>query len=345
MANAEAHEPGRAELIKEIADILYWADDFTYSSALWAFLWLSDMSCLEKLKRRLAQDRIINEFCNLTIDVILPWLGKEKTQLSGATTHYGSAVSTPTEPGSRKRRKISGDTRQTAETKFPKDELRVSEQRKLSYVTGAVSSRRLRTGSVLENSHIYPDSMGPLENRQAFWERLELFWPKEKVDQWRRILDTPEGTGSLVNTLTMNTLAHKAWGEALFALKHVKTSAREDKIHLQFYWLKPQKDIPTSLTKDDFLKRPCLPSDECSGEDLLNFHNVKTLQPIRSGDVITMGSYFPSVKPLPSKELIELQWYLHRIVALSAAATEDELKPPEEYYYESDTSDSLYEYS
>lgn len=107
---------------------------------------------------------------------------------------------------------------------------------------------------------------------------------------------------------------------------------------LQFYWLKPHKEIPCDLKKEDFIKRPLLPSNEASGEGFLSFHNVRTSQPISSGDIVPMITPFPTVNPLPSKALIQLQWYLHRIASLTAAATDFELKLLEEYNADSDTS-------
>lgn len=146
------------------------------------------------------------------------------------------------------------------------------------------------------------------------------------MNEWASLLGTLQGTERLLNTITLNVLAHKAWGQALFAFKHLETSAGGKRMDLQFYWLKPHQKTPTRLNKEDFIKRPLLPSNEACGEDLLFFHNVCTSQQIKSGDIITMRTSYPDEESLPSKALIDLQWYLNRIASLSAAATDAELK-------------------
>jgi hypothetical protein len=41
---------------------------------------------------------------------------------------------------------------------------------------------------------------------------------------------------------------------------------------------------------------------------------------IRSGQVFSFKTTEPEGQPLPSWELLEMQWYLHRLVAMSGAA-------------------------
>lgn len=180
--------------------------------------------------------------------------------------------------------------------------------------------------AVLECTHIYPNSLGSTGYKPAFWDRLRMFWSEEKVGEWAALLGTLQGTERLLNTMTLNVMAHKAWGQALFAFKHMETSVGGRKMDLQFHWLKPHEKTPATLTKEDFIKRPLLRSNEVCGDGHLHFHNVRTSQPIKSGDIITMRTPYPTARALPSKALIDLQWYLNRIASLTAAATEIELK-------------------
>lgn len=72
MADSEFDEAGRAELIREIADIIYWDEGIRQPLALWAFLWLADLPCLERIKERLTEGDPLGEFARLTRDVVLP---------------------------------------------------------------------------------------------------------------------------------------------------------------------------------------------------------------------------------------------------------------------------------
>lgn len=50
---------------------------------------------------------------------------------------------------------------------------------------------------------------------------------------------------------------------------------------------------------------------------------------IQSGDVISFTTHGPEKLPLPSFDLLDMQWALHRVTALSGAAdaTDEELDP------------------
>lgn len=60
--------------------------------------------------------------------------------------------------------------------------------------------------------------------------------------------------------------------------------------------------------------------------------NCLTEQKICSGDVITMRTEDPISHPLPSWDLLDMQWVLHRVVALSGAgeASEEDLDSDDE---------------
>lgn len=53
MTNTETIEPGRVELIDQITQLQCYNHTKRYSSAVWAFLWLSDLSRLQQLKTEL----------------------------------------------------------------------------------------------------------------------------------------------------------------------------------------------------------------------------------------------------------------------------------------------------
>lgn len=180
----------------------------------------------------------------------------------------------------------------------------------------------------LVGCHIYPNSLGQAGYKPSFWEGLSLFWSQEKVQEWQSILDGARGPEVLCNMITLNALAHNAWDGGLFALKHI--SGNEDgqgnTMQLQFHWLRPLSPAKKLLTLTEFSSKPSFASDADSGVDDFYLHDNITHQPIKSGQVINLETRSRIKLPLPSKSLIDLQWFLHRIRALSAGAFPDELE-------------------
>jgi hypothetical protein len=124
----------------------------------------------------------------------------------------------------------------------------------------------------------------------------------------------------------MNVLAHTAWDACFFALKHISSTADGFEMKLTFHWLRPRNKVEKTLPLDQFKIQPSFSSgDEC-GEGFLFLYDVQTHEPIKSGHIITLTTDDPIERPLPSKLLIDLQWHLHRIAALTAAAIDDELE-------------------
>lgn len=52
----------------------------------------------------------------------------------------------------------------------------------------------------------------------------------------------------------------------------------------------------------------------------LRLFNCETLGVISSGDVFQITTHNPKIHPLPSFEILQLQWLMHRVRALAAAA-------------------------
>lgn len=72
MADTEFNEPGRAELIEQIAEILFTDRFKPYASAAWAFLWLADLSRLQQLTTNLKDVLVRRHLANLIQDVVMP---------------------------------------------------------------------------------------------------------------------------------------------------------------------------------------------------------------------------------------------------------------------------------
>lgn len=76
-----------------------------------------------------------------------------------------------------------------------------------------------------------------------------------------------------------------------------------------------------------------------SDAKLYNFRNNTT---VRSGDVITLKTDDPEKKPLPSMDLLEMQWVLHRLTALCGRVYVEPVKSYSDY--DDEDYDSMDEY-
>lgn len=73
MADEIFDEPGRAELIKEIAAVLFPFPSSRHSFTAWVFLWHVDLSRLQELKTEINDPSVRLQFGSLYEDVIKPF--------------------------------------------------------------------------------------------------------------------------------------------------------------------------------------------------------------------------------------------------------------------------------
>jgi len=176
--------------------------------------------------------------------------------------------------------------------------------------------------------------MNSIPDDGSFWASLYAFWKKDRIDQWKKILFTKKKTEVCENLITLAPSVHKYWGAALFALKPLDVAADGKSMDLQFFWLRPYKRptlVPLSIP-------PELPADLQGSVEDVKLFDCKTERKICSGDKFTLHTDDPQNKPLPSPELLQMQWILHRLSALSGAA---EVFDP---YYDSDDGDDAFEF-
>jgi hypothetical protein len=185
-----------------------------------------------------------------------------------------------------------------------------------------------RAGRVVQVAHIYPFSMGSAPPTGSFWNLLRQFWSLETVGRWENAIFTNKRTEICENLITMAPSTHAYWGAALFALKPLEVDVDGKWMVVQFFWLRPYK----RLANMPLTTRPVLPSGLQGSIENVKLYNCETDKKICSGDKITLRTDDPDKKPLPSSSLLEMQWALHRLTALSRAAEVD----PDPHHDESD---------
>ncbi|CAK7565231.1 MAG: hypothetical protein SEPTF4163_003143 [Sporothrix epigloea] len=180
-----------------------------------------------------------------------------------------------------------------------------------------------------EAAHIYPFSAGPASGRSKYIEMLVSFWGKEKADAWSRQYCAASVTESAKNLLCLNSQLHFWWGMCRLALRPIRT-LDPCAIKLQLHWLRRSRTRPTaplSGTSDDIRLL-------CGGEDDLEtwgpqpVAHRKSGLPLRTGQIFTIRAENP--EDLPSFELLDMQWNLLRVAAMSGAAEAEDVPPEEE---------------
>ena len=158
-----------------------------------------------------------------------------------------------------------------------------------------------------------------------FFALLDNFWPQESVRAWKEEV-TAAKLDTCANMITLTRNAHAWWAEGAWALKPIRTEESavicENAVICEFHWLRkePRQYVDLFMT----------PELQCEYDSFgINGINMTKaglpLTPLRSGDEVRLTTTDPVTMPLPSLAVLGLQWYMSRIVALSAAADVDDV--------------------
>ena len=157
-----------------------------------------------------------------------------------------------------------------------------------------------------------------------FWRCLAIFWGKDQINKWKNTI-FPDGVGVGVekcfNLISLSAEAHDMWNKGLFAFKPLKLSRDRKILTVQFFWQVPSK-YKINSEIDLLTETPSSEGLDMVGDGyfLARHRNDRSLSRIRSGDTFTFTTKDPENLPLPSLELLELQWILQRLVGMSGAA-------------------------
>jgi hypothetical protein len=184
-------------------------------------------------------------------------------------------------------------------------------------------------------AHIFPYSMlDPHAKSGAsrisrmvpdIWVLLRIFW-EDRIEKWRTAIFSDSQNPDIVvercfNLISLDPTTHAMWTKGLFALKPLKLSRDHKKLTVQFFWQVPGNyDVGSRI---DLLTEPT--SSEgleivANGHFLHRLEDDGSTPRIRSGETFTFTTKDPKNLPLPSLELLEMQWVLQRLVGMCGAA-------------------------
>lgn len=320
------------------------------SPLAWAFFQVGDLERLRSLSRDLDTWQLGETLLEYEAkDCVLLWKqhSAEKDASTSSKRSHGAAFNQPSR-SLRSRVTSQSDSSRTRSGRSlgcreysPVRDRRVAEKCKerdhgLCVVTKV---------SGIDACHVYPWCAfgGRYPDRvKRFWNVLRNFWPRDKVKSWQdkifRDDNTmpPKGTETVESMLTLTSTLHRFHSEGAFALRPVRKSDDNTQLELEFHWLaRQQRD---SNVKLDLMEQPLSSrglTDSGIGYLACRFMNATNPTLLVSGARFTMTTDDPVTKPLPDPGLMEMQWHLQRILAMSGAARWRE----EDFDYEEDFDD------
>ncbi|KAE8158947.1 hypothetical protein BDV40DRAFT_274645 [Aspergillus tamarii] len=316
-------------------------------------LWLSDLDFLRKRVEILESDRAFRSMAKASLnnvqgskDAIKAWLARTSRGNDSIRTVEQPAESTeptPTNvPSQKTSRKRKSEGRSSSPRKLPRPMQSGSQPKRLESTKDTASERDneccviTKMGEPIQICHIYPYALGVMAESEweKFWSHLEIFWPPETIARWKKDIMGPDGTEVPQNLLCLSTIVHDLWGSARLAFEPVEMSEAKTSLTMRFWWL-PRRAYSMEVA---LCVAPDLPSDLKASPCNAKLWNCDTDQPIYSDQLVTMTTQDPEAMPLPSFDLLQMQWFLERVAAMSGAAdvTDEERKGYFEGFYESD---------
>lgn len=299
-------------------------------ASFWALLQVCDLKQLEKLV----------EVASIMPEVVLTWvetcslIPKKWNQKFKGLGRSGNNTPSPVH----KRPRLSVDTQfsspgpspsgpsppgPSTSAKHPKPVSRAKQRDRGKCI--------LTKNPYVEGAHIFPCSLlDPVKTEWEraipnYWKLLRVFWPEEKINAWRsKIFSDDTQPGKIVdgafNVITLSPNCHTEWAAGEFGLRPI--SGDENELKVEFLYL--PKVAHGHHDPVPLLQRPI---DTRTGfPRYALFQQLdEPARNVENGDVITIKTDDPVNLPLPHRELLDMHWHLNAVVALSAAAEDQDL--------------------
>ncbi|KAE8311580.1 hypothetical protein BDV41DRAFT_578473 [Aspergillus transmontanensis] len=291
-AAPEFDQAGRLELIKKISES---AGASEIDSVTWAFLWLADISRLEPLAQY-AKNPDISPYTLSYLrrdyyPALKDWLCRFRN------TNAGKRKEPPTEE--------PAPDSSTRSAKAADDAAKRDQHKCI--VTKA--------GEPIDIAHLVSFSLGlrhqRRKEREEFWGILTCFWSTERIKRWQSAV-LENGTETAKNLLSLTKDVHRLFDTARFALRPV--TGTETELELEFYWM------PGGVRQDVNPSNKPIVGHYRNSAKKCKLMDYDSEEVITSGHVIKIITSNPENLPLPSFDVLEMQWYLHRVAAISGAA-------------------------
>ncbi|EZF36468.1 hypothetical protein H101_00018 [Trichophyton interdigitale H6] len=343
--NAEFRSERRLQLLASLQELLDNIHPGGIPSAIWACFWLADLERLEALIEPGGRDEL---FLLLGTDVgpiVREWSQREypasrSPSPSASRSTFVSHRGSPGESDPVRRsalEKQAGLYQEDTEDDSGKqpisqpaaphakrlcqdsDNQLTSVQMRCRYRD---QSRCIITKSLdpVDVAYIFPYSMRRSlagdNQHHLFWALLRYFWTESRINAWTTAA-FPAGSLDVVeNVLCFAPTMYGWYSKGLVALQSIRQSEDKKEFTIKFYWLPLRK----SAKNMSLLTNPTIPEDLVGIDGDYRAWNVRTGEEIASGQEIVLTTSDPENLSLPGWDLLELQWTLQRLTALSGAA-------------------------
>ncbi|KAH8810741.1 hypothetical protein F5884DRAFT_897299 [Xylogone sp. PMI_703] len=346
--DAEFRDPARIELLTTLQGLLEERELPPPSGAVWGALWLSDLEQLQEMVKMVEQNLPLASLLLLsptaTFNLILsPWLHRPvRTSPESATLASRLASASPPRTSKGKHRAVD-DVPGSPSHKRQRTNTAVLARAVLhggigtgddpgggeasageAGEAGEAAKKALRRdrlacvltslGQPVQVCHIYPYALRNKIATGTFWNNLSLFWSQDRIARWKAAINAERHTETPQNLLTLCPNAHAYWDRAMFALQPLNVSNDGASLTVKFFWLH-HNDIANTASVDAVPRLP----DNLKSTRNIALHG-KTGTALRSGRIFHLKTEDPLKYPLPSRDLLEMQWILHRLAAISGAA-------------------------
>ncbi|KAJ5470091.1 hypothetical protein N7530_007448 [Penicillium desertorum] len=159
------------------------------------------------------------------------------------------------------------------------------------------------------------------------WAFADVFWGTSTTSRWKKaFFNDPTNSNSLVNDcsnlICLRRDLRTAWSSGLFALRPAWISDDMTAMEIEFYWQpKPDHKLFDNV---DVAKQPPSTKNVHSVDQLIvavGNRGEPTYRAIESGYRFRMTTDDPILRPLPSFDLLDMQWHFTRLTALCAATS------------------------
>ncbi|GIK07620.1 hypothetical protein Aspvir_003286 [Aspergillus viridinutans] len=178
------------------------------------------------------------------------------------------------------------------------------------------------------------------ENMDAvlqFFTALRGFWSDGKVDEWyNAIYGDGLGPEKPENLILLSPNAYVLYANGYIVFEPVDRDPEGKWLTLKFWWLKRHEHDEGV----DFGVIPELPSDLHPSDYGVALHDVRNDRPLLSGEMIMLKTHDPENYPLPDTRILDMQWVLNRVSALSGT-TEPKVPDDDDDEWDEDWDEGL----
>jgi hypothetical protein len=159
----------------------------------------------------------------------------------------------------------------------------------------------------------------------GIWKYVNFFWDRNTAERWKKAVfnssfDPSRPVNDCTNLICLRNDLRTAWANGLFALRPVFVSNDKTEIEVEFHWQPRARHATSDLI--DVTQEPLPSKDVSSVEGLVVVlpSRGNSFLPIQSGHRFKITTHNPVDHPLPSFDLLDMQWNFTRMLSMSAVA-------------------------